>query len=223
MAQIVAGYNVSPAGPFRIVIIFADKLCRPNVLALNFASTLGQSLIFLLIFMTIAALLLFYFYRWTSEYRTSGAIEGLRSNKSIGRSGLVFITFCLTVIYLPLSTMAVHVLVWSQDLWAVPNPYINTTSFPPVLPPLGPADQFRNPLDFCWTTTMKRNEVNFAPLFVIIAVLVFLSVGMFLLIDIAVLIFLVDYLVPIPSSSSYSTSDAHSRSLYGIGETAQHN
>lgn len=132
--------------------------------------------------MTITALLLFLFYRWTSEHHKFGVTEGLRPHKSTGRWGLVFITFLLTVIYLPLSTMAVHVLVWSQDLWVVSNPYVNTTSFPPVLPPLGPPDQFRDPLDFCWTTTMERNDVNLAPVFVIVAILVFLSVGASLLI-----------------------------------------
>jgi hypothetical protein len=135
--------------------------------------------------MTIAVLLLLCFYRWTSEYRGSHVIEGLRPYKPTSRWSLVVITFLLTVIYLPLSTMAVHVLVWSQDLWVVPNPYVNATSFPPVVPPLGPPDQFRDPLDFCWTTTMKRNDVNFAPLWVIIVFFVFLSVGIFMLIDIA--------------------------------------
>ena len=133
--------------------------------------------------MAIAALLLFFFYRWTSQYPGSSTIEGPRSNRLTGRSGLVFITFLLAVIYLPLSTMAVHVLVWSQDLWVVPNPYVNATSLPPVVPPLGPPDQFRDPLDFCWTTTMKRNELNFAPVFVIIAFFSFLSVSIFLLIN----------------------------------------
>jgi hypothetical protein len=72
--------------------------------------------------------------------------------------------------------MAVHVLVWSQDLWVVPNPYLNATSNPPMLPALGPPEQFRDPLDFCWTTTMKRNEINVAPLVVLIAAAIFVFV-----------------------------------------------
>lgn len=150
---------------------------RPNVLALNFASTLVQSLIFLVVFMAIAAILLYHFYCSTSRTRGSNAIEGLQQHDTQSRWGVVIVTFLLTVIYLPLSTMAVHVLVWSQDLWVVPNPYINSTVFPPVVAPLGPADQFRDPLDFCWTTTMKRNDVNYAPIFVIIALLIFVSVS----------------------------------------------
>ncbi|KAG6862355.1 hypothetical protein C0995_011795 [Termitomyces sp. Mi166 len=70
--------------------------------------------------------------------------------------------------------MTVHVLVWSQDLWVVPNPYTNATSYPPVLPPLGPPDEYRDPLDFCWTTTMRRNEVNYAPFVVILSALGFI-------------------------------------------------
>ena len=133
--------------------------------------------------MTIAALLMLFFYRWTSDHTGFGVVEGLRLHKPTGGWGLVFITFLLTVIYLPLSTMAIHVLVWSQDLWVVPNPYVNATSFPPVVPALGPPDQFRDPLDFCWTTTMKRNDLNFAPLFVTFALFVFLLVGILLLAD----------------------------------------
>ena len=79
-------------------------------------------------------------------------------------------SFVLTVLYLPLSTMSMHVLVWSDDLWVVPNPYTNSSVNPPDLPPLGPADEFLGPLDFCYTTTMKRNELNYAPVLVILAV-----------------------------------------------------
>lgn len=146
----------------------------PNILALNFASILTQSLIFLLVFMTIAGALLFYFYRARVLCDRYNTVEGLQQAEPEGTQwGLVIVTFLLTVIYLPMSTMAVHVLVWSSDLWAVPNPYINATSFPPDVPPLGPANEFRQSLDFCWTTTMKRNEVNYAPIIIILSVIIF--------------------------------------------------
>ncbi|GLB36113.1 hypothetical protein LshimejAT787_0304010 [Lyophyllum shimeji] len=91
----------------------------PNVLALNFASTLVESLVFLLIFMAIAAALLFYFYRSSVQCDRYGTVEGLQRPGAKGKQwGLVIVTFLLTVIYLPLSTMAVHVLVWSQDIFA---------------------------------------------------------------------------------------------------------
>ena len=73
--------------------------------------------------------------------------------------------------------MAVHVLVWSDDLWAVPNPYTNATTFPPNVEPLGPSDEYRDPLDFCYTTTMLRNEINYAPAVVILAIACFLGVS----------------------------------------------
>ncbi|RDB29648.1 hypothetical protein Hypma_015565 [Hypsizygus marmoreus] len=146
----------------------------PNILALNFASTLVQSLFFLLIFMAIAAGLLYYFYRSSFNVDRYDIVEGLQQTGPKGkRWGLVIVTFLLTVIYLPLSTMAVHVLVWSQDLWIVPNPYTNATSFPLVVPPLSPASEYRDSLDFCWTTTMKRNQVNYAPVVIILAAIVF--------------------------------------------------
>ncbi|TFK41203.1 hypothetical protein BDQ12DRAFT_768018 [Crucibulum laeve] len=151
----------------------------PNVLALNFASTLVQSLLFLIIFMTIAALLLYYFHVSTGQCDRYNSIEGLQQPETKGKQwGLVIVTFLLTVIYLPLSTMAVHVLVWSEDLWIVPNPYTNTTTYPPDVPLLGPTSEFRDPLDFCWTTTMRRNEVNYAPIIIILSaiVAVFLTV-----------------------------------------------
>ncbi|KAF5385209.1 hypothetical protein D9615_001490 [Tricholomella constricta] len=120
----------------------------PNVLALNFASTLVQSLLFLMIFMAIAAGLLYYFYRSSFHCDRYGVVEGLQQT--------------------------VHVLVWSQDLWVVPNPYTNATIYPPAVPPLGPANEYRDALDFCWTTTMKRNQVNYAPVVIILAAIVFI-------------------------------------------------
>ncbi|EFI28599.1 hypothetical protein CC1G_13626 [Coprinopsis cinerea okayama7 len=156
--------------------LFLGKI--PNVLALNFASTLVQSLLYLIIFMVLAASLLYHFYRSTLQCKRYTTLEGLQQTETQGRQiGLVLTTFLLTVIYLPLSTMAVHVIVWSEELWPVPNPYTNTTTFPPLVEPLGPSEEFRNPMDFCWTTTMKRNEVNYAPVMVILGAVTFLLLG----------------------------------------------
>ncbi|KAJ7244762.1 hypothetical protein B0H12DRAFT_1211560 [Mycena haematopus] len=148
----------------------------PNVLALNFASTLVQSLLFLLLFLTLTLVLLHFFYRASANYDRYRIVEGLQQSDSPGnRTVLVTITFLLASIYLPLSTLAVHVLVWSDDLWVVPNPYTNATTFPPVVPPLGPPSEYKDPLDFCWTTTMKRDEINWAPVLVILSVFVVAS------------------------------------------------
>ncbi|KAK0506489.1 hypothetical protein EDD18DRAFT_1455799 [Armillaria luteobubalina] len=148
----------------------------PNIIALNFASTLIQSLVYLIVFFAISSGLLYYFFRSALSCDRYTCIEGLQQTVQEGkRWALLIVTFILTVVYLPLSTMAVHVLVWSEDLWAVPNPYTNATSFPPIVASLGPADEYRDPLDFCWTTTMKKNEVNFAPVVVVLAAIVVLS------------------------------------------------
>jgi hypothetical protein len=148
---------------------------RPNILALNLGSTVAQPLIFLVLFMAIAAGLLYHFYRSTSHCDRYATIEGLRAPYLNGSQWrLIIVTFLLTIIYLPLSTMAVHVLVWSQDLWVVPNPYTGTSPSAPT--PLGPVSEYRDPLDFCWTTTMKKNEVNYAPMTIILSVVVIFCV-----------------------------------------------
>lgn len=153
------------------------------MLALNFASSAVQSLIFLIIFIILALLLLYHFYVSSRNCERYNRVEGLQSIHHHHRQhwALVISTFLLTVIYLPISTLVLHVLVWSQDLWVVPNPYINATTSPPILSPLGPAAEYREPLDFCWTTTMKRNEVNFAPVVITLSGVVFITVGCFLL------------------------------------------
>lgn len=150
----------------------------PNVLALNFAPIIIQSLVFLIIFMIFGTALLYYFYLTTMQCDRYNSVEGLQQTETRGRQwGLMIVTFLLIILYLPLSTMSVHVLVWSEELWAIPNPYTNATTFPPVLPPLGPPNIFRDTLDFCWTTTMKKNEVNFAPIVVVLAGFVFFLVS----------------------------------------------
>ena len=126
--------------------------------------------------MGFAGLLLYAFHKSTAPCKRYGSLEGFQQpDRSSGRS-VVVTSFLLTVIYLPLSTLAVHVITWSSDLWAVPNPYLNSTTNPPVVAPLGPSDQFRDPLDFCYTTTMNKNEINFAPVVVIIAILILFAV-----------------------------------------------
>lgn len=149
---------------------------RPNVLALNFAKTAMGALIYLLVLMFITLTLLFYMLRVTKEASRLQIQEGFQPPTVPGGLGIMFVTSVLMVLYLPLSTMALHVITWSADLWVVPNPYINATSLPPVLDPLGPPEQYRDPLDFCWTTTMKRNEINFAPAVVVCALIVVATV-----------------------------------------------
>ena len=122
--------------------------------------------------MVVTSILLFYFHRQTRCCDRYVALEGLQSEDPGSRWGVLIVSFLLTVIYLPLSTIAVHVLIWSDDLWVNGNPYGNITGAPLELPSLGPASEFREPLDFCWTTTMKKNEINYAPVVIILALIV---------------------------------------------------
>ncbi|KAL5495406.1 hypothetical protein ACEPAI_869 [Sanghuangporus weigelae] len=143
----------------------------PNVLALNFGTTFVQSTTVLAIFIVICMVLLYLFWSMTNRIQDQTVQEGFppERQKSSGW-GLIAVSFTLSVLYLPLSTVVTHALLWSQDFWTIPNPYVNATTDPPSLPPLGPPDEFFDPLDFCYTTTMKRNEVNFAPIIVIVSV-----------------------------------------------------
>ncbi|KAI0335198.1 hypothetical protein GY45DRAFT_1416939 [Cubamyces sp. BRFM 1775] len=168
----VFSHGAKPEDHLRI--LFLQTI--PNVLALNFASSVVQSLILLVVLMTIAGALLFIFRRMTRVCCSVVVPEGLQSTQYLKNSwAVIIVTFILTVLYLPLSTMAVHVLLWSDDLWVVPNPYVNATTSPPTVIPLGPPDQYRDPLDFCYTTTMLRNQINYAPVIVILAVICFLG------------------------------------------------
>jgi hypothetical protein len=136
------------------------------------------TLVYLLVLIFITLGFLSYMLYVTKEASRLQIMEGFQPPTVPGGLGIMFVTFVLMVLYLPLSTMALHVVVWSSELWVVPNPYINATSLPPVLEPLGPPDQYRDPLDFCWTTTMKRNEVNFAPAVVVCALIAMATVSL---------------------------------------------
>lgn len=151
-------------------------LFSPNVLALNVVHTLVGSFIMLTVSIAVAGLLLYYFHLSTKRIALASSREGLQGKDTGAGWGVIFASFILTVIYLPLSTVSVHALLWSEDFWVVPNPYTNATTLPPSLPSLGPASEFRDPLDFCYTTTMIKNQINFAPLLVILAVLTFIFV-----------------------------------------------
>ncbi|PPQ62841.1 hypothetical protein CVT24_000535 [Panaeolus cyanescens] len=163
-------------GLVNTVQIFALILSTIGKLPLHSSlECIHMSLVFLLVFIVLVSALLVYFYRSTTRCDRYNSIEGLQDMETKGNKwGLVITTFLLTVAYLPLSTMVIHVVVWSEELWPIPNPYRNATTLPPDLPPLGPPNVFRDPLDFCWTTTMKRNEVNLAPLMMIPSILVFI-------------------------------------------------
>jgi hypothetical protein len=196
----------------------------PNILALNFSTSSLIAMGILLAIMVVAGIILYFWYRATSIYCQLGTIEGLQSrNQFPHRWRIVLVSFVLTVIYLPLSTMAMHVVVWSDDLWVVPNPYLNATTTPPELSPLGPSDEFRDPLDFCWTTTMKRNQINYAPVVVILALLALagVSTGRLLPNLVTYIGATAHSMVPISSLSGHQASVSKSGHIHRVGYSAK--
>lgn len=127
----------------------------------------------LFVYIAITAILMRKFHQFSRQCSRDGIVEGLyRPPVQSRRWVLISVSFLLVVLFLPLSTISLHVIVWSEDLWVVPNPYVNATVFPPILPPLGPPEEFKDPLDFCWTSTMKKNDINWAPVLVIVSMAV---------------------------------------------------
>ncbi|KDQ13737.1 hypothetical protein BOTBODRAFT_111078 [Botryobasidium botryosum FD-172 SS1] len=147
----------------------------PNILALS--PTVLPSLTLYTLLLIISLSLLTYFHFATRNIlRTHLAREGIQG-KPVGNGwGIVMSSFALTVVYLPVGTISLHAIIWSSDFWPVANPYTSST-FPPA--PLGPSSEFRGPLDFCYTTTMKKDEFNFAPFVVILSLAAFLSVSIY--------------------------------------------
>jgi hypothetical protein len=84
----------------------------PNVLALNLGGKLLESMTFLGILTFVCGGLLFWFHRLTSRWMPNVAPEGLISRSpSYGTRAVPFISFVLTVLYLPLSTISIHAIV----------------------------------------------------------------------------------------------------------------
>ncbi len=148
----------------------------PNILALNIPTKLKQSLIFLIVLMVICGTLLYQFYILTEEYCTRVLKEGRQPRQPRPSWSTILVTFLLTVLYLPLSTIAMHGILWSSDFWVVENPYISDNFNPSNMQPLGDPTIWRDPLDFCYTTTMRKDEGNWAPLIVFLCAITFFFV-----------------------------------------------
>lgn len=141
----------------------------PSFLALDFVSIFGMAIIWLLVWMGIIAIVLLWFWRLSSSYDPNRNVHGyegqpyiFRSSKRGNKALNVFLTFVLTSLYMPLSKMALDTLLWSSDYWAVSDPYQGGNVRNPTPPPLGDSNTYRDPLDFCYTTTMRKDEFNYA-------------------------------------------------------------
>ncbi|PWN50271.1 hypothetical protein IE53DRAFT_316116 [Violaceomyces palustris] len=148
----------------------------PSILGFDFVSVFGYSIIFFSTWIIITGLALWRFYKMTKAYDPNRNVEGFENQQWIfstpSRGTKVLNTalvFILTLLYLPLSKLAVDALVWSSDFWVVDNPYTSGGDNP-ILEPLGDAETFRDPLDFCYTTTMRLDSFNWAWLIILLAV-----------------------------------------------------
>lgn len=100
---------------------------RPNILALNFFPLLDQKILFFSLFAILALILTYIFHRAThsiiyDEVNTEGLY---RAPKQASGWGLVFVSFALCVVYLPISTIAVHGLV-SEWFVCIPDDKLTT-------------------------------------------------------------------------------------------------
>lgn len=145
----------------------------PAVLSMDFPRVIGYGMIFLFLFGLVCWIAL-YTFKIMTRADPNDDIEGLevsswslRSKKQ--RMETISIVFLLTTLYLPLAKLSFDALVWSDTMWPIANPY--TTADFPVLQPLGPSGIYRDPSDFCWVTSMKIQDLNFA--YVIIPVAIF--------------------------------------------------
>lgn len=64
--------------------------------------------------------------------------------------------------------MSLNALVWSDSFWPVTNPY-NNTDFP--IFEKSSSDTMRDPSDFCYVTSMNKEDLNFSPVIIAVALI----------------------------------------------------
>ncbi|KAH9812839.1 hypothetical protein DFH28DRAFT_395024 [Melampsora americana] len=151
----------------------------PAIVGLDFVGAFGKAVLWFWIFGCICSLGLYEFYRLTGGWK--GPQKRLCNSARFGegfdmednfhnskikptwrqsKTYITTITFLLTSFYVPLSKISIGALAWTSDFWAIPNPYLDSDQ--PQVQPLGPSDLYRDTLDFCYTTTMKKPQGAFA-------------------------------------------------------------
>ncbi|CAG8485008.1 15034_t:CDS:2 [Acaulospora morrowiae] len=143
----------------------------PNLLGLNLDRVFGHGTIFFILF-CLMSLMGLYWFRLMTKYDPNADVEGLESSPwslrpETKRRQNIVLVFILTTLYLPLSKLSIDVLVWSDSFWAVPNPYTDVDN-----PVFGEASNgMRSPGDFCYVTSMRKDDMNFSPVLIGIALL----------------------------------------------------
>lgn len=132
----------------------------PSILALDFVSVFGLAVVFLISWFVATTGALLWFYRMTSAYDPNRDIQGFEGQPYIFRSprrgtkaANIAVTFLLMTLYIPLTKLAMDVLLWSSDFWVVQG----TKERPDAM---------------CWTTARHEDEFNFAWVLVPLAALV---------------------------------------------------
>ncbi|KAG0204931.1 hypothetical protein BGX28_003273 [Mortierella sp. GBA30] len=153
--------------------LYATVNVIPALMSLDLSRAFGYGMVFLILFGLICFIAL-YTFKIMTRTDPNDDIEGLevsswslRSKKA--RIETIAIVFLLTTLYLPLAKLSFDALVWSDTMWPIHNPYTNSDF--PVLEELGPSGIYRDPNDFCYVTSMKIQDLNFA--YVIIPLAVF--------------------------------------------------
>ncbi|KAG0303039.1 hypothetical protein BGZ98_007044 [Dissophora globulifera] len=144
--------------------LYATVNIIPALLSLDFPRAVGYGMVFLILFALICFIAL-YTFKIMTRTDPNDDIEGLevsswslRSKKQ--RIETISIVFLLTTLYLPLAKLSLDALVWSDTMWPISNPYTSTDH--PVFEPLGQSGVYRDPSDFCYVTSMKIQDLNFA-------------------------------------------------------------
>ena len=150
----------------------------PSVLGLDFVSAFGKAILWLWLFTMLCLIACWEFKTMVGGWggplgHQEDLGEGLDSEeihirRQMGwptrvrksRTYRICIIFLVTTFYLPLSKLSIGALAWTSDYWAVENYY--ATSDNPSPDSLGPSETFRDPLDFCYTTTMRRDGFNWS-------------------------------------------------------------
>ncbi|KAF9562036.1 hypothetical protein EC968_005397 [Mortierella alpina] len=153
--------------------LYATVNIIPALMSMDLSRAFGFGMVFLILF-GLVCFIAQYTFKIMTRADPNDDIEGLevsswslRSKKA--RIETIAIVFLLTTLYLPLAKLSFDALVWSDSMWPIKNPYTNADF--PTLEPLGPSGIYRSPDDFCYVTSMKIQDLNFA--YVIIPLAIF--------------------------------------------------
>ncbi|CAB4392488.1 unnamed protein product [Rhizophagus irregularis] len=140
----------------------------PNFMSFNMDQVFGFGAVFLLIFCVIGFVCLFMF-RKIANWKKVTDVENLESSSRFSLLQSHIIVFILTTLYVPLTKLSLDALVWSDNFWPVKNPYLPDVDFPDFVDVGNGA--LRSPKDFCYVTSMNKNDTNLSPFIIALGIL----------------------------------------------------